>query len=231
MSLYQTFDNCMYTYLLLNVFTLLGPLLYSFEKQVTFYKKWKFAFPAIFITGAVFIIWDVWFTELGVWSFNPEYLVGPHFFSLPIEEWLFFLTVPFACLFIYEILKLFPVIDTYQVPAKGLTGVMSLALLVFGIFIADGMYTRVNFLLAGTLLGLNLIFNNKDLPRFWVSYFIQLVPFLIVNGILTALPVVTYNDAENLGIRLGTIPIEDTIYSLSLLLMNVNLYELMQKKR
>jgi lycopene cyclase domain-containing protein len=60
---------------------------------------------------------------------------------------------------------------------------------------------------------------------FYLAYFVSLVPFLIVNGILTSLPVVWYNNAHNLGIRLYTIPIEDTMYSLLLLLMNVWLYE------
>ena len=47
-------------------------------------------------------------------------------------------------------------------------------------------------------------------------YFISIIPFLIVNGILTngfrfidAGPVVWYNDAENLSIRLLNIPLEE----------------------
>ena len=46
-----------------------------------------------------------------------------------------------------------------------------------------------------------------------------------MNGLLTALPVVTYDDTENPGIRLLTIPVEDTQYTLLLLLMNVILFE------
>jgi lycopene cyclase domain-containing protein len=53
--------------------------------------------------------------------------------------------------------------------------------------------------------------------------------FFIVNGILTgtglAQPVVSYNDQENLGIRLLTIPIEDVVYGFELLLLNFFLYE------
>ena len=60
-------------------------------------------------------------------------------------------------------------------------------------------------------------------------YFVTLIPFFIVNGLLTGsfIPeeVVYYNDAENLGIRLGTIPIEDAVYGLLMLLMNVTWYE------
>src|SRR5690606_34632188 len=97
----------MFTYLLINFFTILFPLVRSFEKKVDYYSKWKYAFPAIAITALIFVIWDHFFTIWEVWSFNPEYITAVYFFSLPVEEWLFFITVPFACLFIYEVLKYF----------------------------------------------------------------------------------------------------------------------------
>jgi lycopene cyclase domain-containing protein len=75
----------------------------------------------------------------------------------------------------------------------------------------------------------------KWLGRFFVGYFVSLIPFLMVNGILTAWPVVEYNDAENLGIRIfidgwANIPIDDTIYCLLLLLMNVSLYHYFENR-
>ena len=51
-----------------------------------------------------------------------------------------------------------------------------------------------------------------------------------VNGVLTAMPVVIYNNAENLGIRAYTIPVEDFIYSFIMLGMNVGLYEFIREK-
>jgi lycopene cyclase domain-containing protein len=56
-------------------------------------------------------------------------------------------------------------------------------------------------------------------------YTISLIPMAIVNGFLTALPVVIYDNTQNLGIRIGSIPVEDFIYSAILLLMNIALYE------
>jgi lycopene cyclase domain-containing protein len=60
-----------------------------------------------------------------------------------------------------------------------------------------------------------------------------LIPFSIINGILTGSfidqPVVYYNDAENLGIRLGTIPIEDIGYAFSMLLMSLVIIKKIEK--
>jgi lycopene cyclase domain-containing protein len=60
-------------------------------------------------------------------------------------------------------------------------------------------------------------------------YGISLVPFLIVNGALTGAftekPVVWYNNTENSGVRLGTIPIEDSVYLLFYLLLIFMVYE------
>ncbi len=61
--------------------------------------------------------------------------------------------------------------------------------------------------------------------HFWAAYFIHLVPFAIINGILTATPVVLYNNDENLGIRLGTIPLEDTLYAFTCLLLPLTIMQ------
>ena len=68
------------------------------------------------------------------------------------------------------------------------------------------------------------------LGKFYATFFICLLPFLIMNGYLTSLPIVIYNDEFNSGIRIGTIPLEDSFYCLLLLLMNITLYEFLKKK-
>ncbi|MEY4709219.1 MAG: hypothetical protein RIS28_351, partial [Bacteroidota bacterium] len=44
-------------------------------------------------------------THTLVWKFNPQYLLGINIINLPIEEYMFFIVVPYACLFIYACLK------------------------------------------------------------------------------------------------------------------------------
>ena len=72
------------------------------------------------------------------------------------------------------------------------------------------------------------------LKTYFITFLIILIPFLLVNGILTGSfieePVVFYNDNENLGIRLGTIPVEDVGYAFTMLLMSLILMKIMDRK-
>jgi lycopene cyclase domain-containing protein len=56
-----------------------------------------------------------------------------------------------------------------------------------------------------------------------------------VNGILTGWitdsPIVWYNDLENLGIRLTTIPVEDIGYAFSMLFGNLMIFEFLKPKQ
>lgn len=48
------------------------------------------------------VIWDSVAVYIGWWSFNSEYLIGPHFGLLPIEEILFIIIIPTFVIGIYE---------------------------------------------------------------------------------------------------------------------------------
>lgn len=220
----------MYTYFILHLITIIFPLSYSFESKISYYKKWKELFTAIFIVATFFLIWDYFFTKWNVWHFNKKYVVGWELLGLPIEEWLFFITVPFSCVFIYEALNYFIKKDLFQNVYKGLTLAIILGLLSIAFLNTERIYTFTTFLLTACLLSVHLFyFKSTFLSRFYLTYLVHLIPFFLVNGILTYLPVVIYNNEENLGIRIGTIPVEDSIYSMLLLLMNIGIYEYLKK--
>jgi len=222
------------TYLILNILTIGYPLFKSRDPRVNMVSKWRALLPAIAITAAFFIVWDARFTALGVWGFNDSHLIGLRVFDLPAEEWLFFFTVPYACMFIYEVMNYFVRKDVLGKVARPFTIVLAVFLAVMGSLHLDKWYTSVTFLTTAIWLGLIIWKRPIWLGRFYISYLVSLLPFVIVNGLLTGSfldePVVWYNDEENLGLRIGTIPVEDSIYMLLLLLMTTTFYEGLRKK-
>ncbi len=220
-----------YTYLLINFFTVLFPVLLSFDKRVRFFRNWKHVAPALAISGVIFLVWDHLFTVLDVWSFNPRYVTGIYLFQLPVEEILFFITVPFACVFIYECLNYYVRRDRLS----GISRMISIGLIILSAalisFYADRIYTVITFgLLAFCLLIAEFVQKSMRTGRFYLAYLVSLLPFYIVNGLLTSIPVVMYNDAENMAFRIATIPFEDHFYSMAMLLLNIMLFEYFRKK-
>lgn len=218
-----------YTYLLIDFFTVIMPLVFSFDRRVAFYKKWKYLVPAMLITAAIFIVWDHYFTLAGVWSFNHKYTLGLDVWSLPVEEVLFFLTVPYSCVFIYE--NVISYKPKKLLPEK-LWVILLLIAAVFGVlaFSASGRaYTLSVTLGMAIFLPLSVwLLSAEQLENFVLAFFISILPMLAVNGVLTALPVVSYDDHQNCGVRIGTIPVEDFLYGALLLGINICLYEVLQ---
>jgi lycopene cyclase domain-containing protein len=213
-------------YLYLNIFTMLFPLLLSFDKKVAFYRNWPFLWPGILINAVLFIVWDALFTRAGIWGFNEAYLVGIYLFNLPLEEVLFFITVPYACVFIYECLKAYITKDLLQPYARSITFVLIPVLLLLAVLNPEKLYTSITFTLLALLLGGHYFyFRTQLLGRFYLAYLVHLLPFLLVNGVLTYLPIVWYNDAHNLGLRIVSIPVEDSMYSMLMLLLTISIYE------
>lgn len=216
-------------YLYIHLFTIAYPLAQSFEWRLKYYTKWKALFPGLVLTAAFFIVWDVIFTDLGVWGFNEVYLIGFYIFGLPIEEWLFFVTVPFASVFIYECVLFFFKRNLLGNSPKYIAAALSVVLIALSLIYSHRLYTFYTFLFTGILLVWHSYKNFSYLGDFLIAYLLHLIPFFLVNGVLTGSwieePIVWYNDVENLSIRLGTIPIEDSIYSMLLLLMNITFYE------
>jgi lycopene cyclase domain-containing protein len=80
----------------------------------------------------------------------------------------------------------------------------------------------------------SLLKKTPILSQFFITFLIILIPFFIVNGILTGSfienEVVWYNNNENLNIRLFTIPMEDVVYAFNMLFPSLLLIEFFKKK-
>ena len=152
--------------------------------------------------------------------------MGITLLGLPLEELLFFLTVPFACIFIHACLNYY---IKWQISVR-ITGTISSLVVVFCtaglIFYYHRIYTTIT---CGVLLLLVLIIQyiikSVWLNRFYFTYLVALIPFYAVNGMLTSIPIVSYNNIQNMGLRVGTIPVEDHFYLMALLLMNIGFFE------
>lgn len=225
----------MSTYLLINLVSVSIPLVLSFDRKVHFYRRWKYLFPAIGISLTVFVVWDVIFTHAGVWGFNPLHLSGIKIINLPLEEWLFFITVPYSSLFIYDVFKAYISRDPFARISRSVSFFLMGFLLVFSLLNYDKLYTFITFLfLFFYIFSLEIVLRVKYMGWFYFSYLFVLIPFLIVNGLLTGgyieQEVVWYNNQENLGFRIFTIPVEDIFYGMLLILMNASLYEYFQRR-
>ena len=221
-------------YLFLNIATLIVPLLFSFGNRMQYFKRWKAVFMSILITAVFFIVWDIIFTKIGVWSFNPRYHSGIELFELPIEEWLFFICIPYASIFIHFAFQYFcPKVLLADKTVKMIYWVLMAVLLPTIFLNYNKWYTLINYSFLVLILSYAVFKTPNILNTYFISFLIVLIPFSVVNGILTGSfidePVVSYNNNENLGIRLGTIPIEDIGYAFSMLLMSLVLIKKIEK--
>ena len=208
---------------MINTSAISVPLIFSFYKKTEFWTKWKQLLPGLLIMDSIYIIWDILFTYIGIWGFNNKYLTGYNIFNLPLEEWLFFICIPYASLFIhFSMLKINPNWKLSTMNTKVISYIIISALLIFTIMNLGKLYTNCCFLITIGILLWVLINRIELLQTFFISYLFVLIPFFIINGILTGTyiidEVVWYNNDHNMGIRLGTIPFEDIFYGFTLLL-------------
>ncbi len=225
-----------YLYLLLNLGSVSVPFIFSFHPKLKFYKHWKSLFVGTLVSMCIFIPWDIIFTINGIWGFNKDYFLGPKFMSLPMEEWLFFICIPYACVFTHYALRLyFPNMRLSKATAKTISYILLVLLGVLSVYNSSKWYTFINFMLAIVLLIVVMKRNINLLCSYYLTFLVMLIPFFIVNGILTGSfileEVVWYNNSENLNLRLFTIPVEDTVYAFTLILLNLFVMRLFELKK
>lgn len=213
----------------------IGPFVLSFDKKVHFIKFWKPLLISILCVSIPFLVWDEAFTRIGVWGFNPDYLAGIFLGHLPLEEVLFFLVVPYCCVFIHEVLKVyFPNVQLLKISfAFGL--IMMLLSFLLAVLNTNNYYTFSACSLTFIYTGLALLKKFSWFSNYAFTYLVCLIPFLIVNGTLTGSvtpePIVWYSENHIIGLRIITIPFEDLFYNYSLLFPIIWIFEYLKSRK
>lgn len=226
-------------YLFVDLGCITGPLFLAFLPQSKFYKNFKSLSIALIGMMLLFLPMDALFTYWNIWHFNPNYLLGIHLFNLPLEEILFFICIPFACVFSFESLRYFHADNTSKI-----ADIIAIGIIAFNFIVIYNhphlSYTLYANLCSAIILIYFLFRQTKYLNNLLLSWLLLLIPFIISNGILTGLDfyhtpilnfnfrpqdyIVGYNNQENLSIRLWTIPVEDLFYGLGMYGLTTAIY-------
>ncbi|MFO0881944.1 MAG: lycopene cyclase domain-containing protein [Candidatus Saccharimonadales bacterium] len=207
-----------YYYLLFNLLVFVPVLILSFTTDVKPHRHLKALLGAFLLVCVPFILWDAWAVHAGHWGFNSNYVLSPRFINLALEEILFFITVPFAMIYVWGVIRKF--VDDVQIKTWIPLALLSLAAGAAGALLVwywDRGYTRaamIAALIAVIVAGCStLVFTL----RFWVFQVVLLLLFLIANWVLTALPIILYSNAEIIGTKILTIPLEDFFFNFALI--------------
>ncbi len=214
-----------YTYITLLLISIAGPLALSFDKKVAFFKEWKHLYLPVLLVSLGYVIWDILFTRMGIWEFNRDYLLKIFISELPLEEYGFFIVVPYASAFVYACLKAyFPNITViYNKQISTAVILVSFSIMAIAPF-AWYTWTTLGLLIL-SLIYWNFYIKSNTTNYLILAWILCIIPMLYVNGVLTGKPVLIYNNSENCGIRIGTIPLEDFFYHLLYMVWMINLYE------
>ncbi|MFY1046351.1 lycopene cyclase domain-containing protein [Chryseobacterium sp. GP-SGM7] len=215
-----------YTYLAINFFTIIICFIFSFHPKIKFHRHFGAFLMASLTVAVFFIAWDTWFTEKGVWWFNDQYLIGKRLFGLPIEELLFFICIPFSCVFTYFCLDKFFKLDWKPSVEKVFVVISIILYCILALFFRDKIYSFVTFLTTAiSLTSLYFVLKVRWIGKASLIYLFLMPGFLAVNGILTGTgldsPVVNYNPKDFIGFRILTIPVEDIVYGYEMILWNL----------
>lgn len=240
-------------YLVVDAAVVSVPLLFTWHPRIRFDRHWRAFWPACLTVLIPFIAWDVFFAKAGVWGFDQRYLLGPSLFELPLEEWLFFICIPYACVFTYHALGsgrdrtagdnspaftrrtqlflvtaaticlLMALLNLSRPYTSTVTGLCALFLFAL-VFVRPAWMGRLG--VACAVLTTPFILTNGVLTglRFWSAPVLNLNPDLIIDRI------VWYDNSGNLSVRFFTIPLEDFFYTFLLVGLNVFVYEEIRRR-
>lgn len=225
-----------FTYALVLFFTIIVCLIASFDKRLRFDRHFIPFLKAAIAVGTPFILWDIWFTAKGVWWFDTRYTLGVVFFGLPLEEILFFICIPFSCIFTYFCFDKFFELAWLSSFNNIVVFTTVVICSVIALVHVDKLYTLLTAIVTiCTLVYLHFIARIDWISKASFIFTVLMFGFFPVNGVLTGSfihsPIVNYNPDEILGIRLFTIPIEDAVYGYTQFILVLYFFKKFQSKK
>ena len=203
------------------------------KKKIGLAKKWKALVNSIVIMSVIFVIIELMFLRVKVWWFNNDYITGIFVFkNIPLERFISFIIIPICCVLIYEhIIYKAPKLKLQSV-SFWISVVLGTLALYFAITNTDRLYTFVYMILASTIILWQIFYGNHKawLTHFYLMFLIALIPFTIINGLLTSLQIIAYNEQEIMTTNIYPIPAEDFIYFLVMIFMVIMLYEPLKQR-
>lgn len=209
-----------YAYVLFNL-AISSSLVFAVPWVPSFWAQWRNMLRGLAAVSLPFIIWDVLAAKAGHWSFNPVYVLGARVYGLPIEEILFFASVPLACMVVWTLLAQVrggdrPLLAPKR--ARLLLLVAAAVLTVLALAASGKGYTMVALLAAAvTCVALAWYPQLTVTTRFMLFQVCACVLFVVCNTVLTSLPIIVYGPQAVTEWRVGTIPVEDFLYNFALL--------------
>lgn len=98
-------NSSRFEYLIVLACVVIPTILLTFHPRSEMRGRVTYALIAITLSAIPFVLWDIYATTRGHWSFNETYVMGLNISVLPIEEILFFLAVPYSCLYLWNVIR------------------------------------------------------------------------------------------------------------------------------
>lgn len=221
-----------FTYLFIDLFITVVFFVFSFHPGIRFNRFFSSFFKASLLVMIPFLIWDIWFQSLQVWWFNERYLMGIKLFSLPVEEVLFFVCMPFSWIFVYFCLEKFIRIGVGARMEQFLIYTLVATFFIWGMVEYEHIYSCFTFLTASlTLLFLNYSQTEQFIGKATLVYLLILLGVFPIYGAVMAIlgstePILLYNPEHYLQIKFGMVWIEELVYWYELFLWNLFFFKM-----
>lgn len=203
-------------------FTLLGD-----KKALTAKKLIKAFIPALAVT-LFYAETGVFFARNGIWTFHSESLSGWFFRHLPVEQYLYYFSMSFFCLALYQYRKA-------KRPHKSIGFSLFLSNLLLGLCVAFLFfaYTKPYTLVLVSMTAFFLLLVEyrtrlRFMGNFYPALLWGLIPFYITQYILSHRPIITYQWDKTMNAGWLKIPFENHFLYFGMFLLGVAVLELLQ---